>query len=253
MEFLQIAKSFVKPGHASVIMQKIATKLLERTSEDEKTRNRLWLENACEEFLPLALRLDASLWNETESFQKNLHSRAQQLLGQVDVNLGGGGHYPLLYFITRYFKPDVVVETGVSAGFSTQSFLKAMDANNSGHVYSSDFPFSRFKNPEQYIGMLVEPHLKKRWELYVKGDRDNLPKMIDQVSNIDIFHYDSNKSYSGRRFAMSLIEQSLTDDAIIVMDDIQDNLFFHDYVQKIDRPWKVFKFEGKYLGLIGIS
>ena len=32
----------------------------------------------------------------------------------------------LLYFFVRYFKPKVVLETGVAAGFSSLSILKAL-------------------------------------------------------------------------------------------------------------------------------
>tara|TARA_B100001989_G_C24234983_1_gene314440 strand:+ start:346 stop:477 length:132 start_codon:yes stop_codon:yes gene_type:complete len=36
------------------------------------------------------------------------------------------------------------------------------------------------------------------------------------------------------------------------MDDIQNNSFFHDYIKENNiSNWKVFKFHGKYLGIIG--
>ena len=36
------------------------------------------------------------------------------------------------------------------------------------------------------------------------------------------------------------------------MDDIQDNSFFYDYIKENNiSNWKVFKFNNKYLGIIG--
>ena len=36
------------------------------------------------------------------------------------------------------------------------------------------------------------------------------------------------------------------------MDDIQDNSFFYDYVlELVNSNWYIFKFEGKYIGVVG--
>ena len=51
---------------------------------------------------------------------------------------------------------------------------------------------------------------------------------------------------------MNYLKKYLNDDSIIIMDDIQDNSFFYDYV-KINKlkNFYVFKYENKYVGLIG--
>ena len=69
---------------------------------------------------------------------------------------------------------------------------------------------------------------------------------------VDFLHYDSDKRYFGRRFTMNYLKKYLNDDSIIIMDDIQDNSFFYDYV-KINKlkNFYVFKYENKYVGLIG--
>ncbi len=44
----------------------------------------------------------------------------------------------------------------------------------------------------------------------------------------------------------------LTENSVIIMDDIQDNSFFYDYIKENNiSNWKVFKFKNKYLGIIG--
>jgi hypothetical protein len=72
------------------------------------------------------------------------------------------------------------------------------------------------------------------------------------VEEVDLFHYDSDKSYSGRKFALTTISPSLNPQGIILMDDIQDNSFFYDYVEET-RPnsWYVFNFQKKFVGMIG--
>ena len=50
---------------------------------------------------------------------------------------------------------------------------------------------------------------------------------------------------------MEAVESHLAEDAVVVMDDIQDNLFFRERFAVDGKPWTVFSFEGKYLGLAG--
>ena len=77
--------------------------------------------------------------------------------------------------------------------------------NNAGYLYSSDFPYFRLAHPERYIGLLVQGNsLKIRWDLDIRGDSVALPEIADNLNHtaIDLFHYDSDKSYSGRDFAL---------------------------------------------------
>lgn len=128
--------------------------------------------------------------------------------------------------MARYYKPQVIVETGVAAGFSSQAFLSALEENGNGKLYSSDFPYFRLEDSEQYIGVLVEARLRVNWQLYVQGDEINLKAILPQVKQIDLFHYDSDKRYKGRNAAQALVKPKLSANAVLIMDDIQDNAFF---------------------------
>ena len=69
---------------------------------------------------------------------------------------------------------------------------------------------------------------------------------------MDVFHYDSDKSYSGRAHAMSLITERMSHQGLIIMDDVQDNSFFFDYITNNNiSEFSIFDFENKYIGLIG--
>lgn len=247
-----IVAQALKPSRFMVMLKKVVKRFLDKGGHHNNEENLQWLESNSTRFEDLAISLDAELWRETERVSQSLGEHAAAILENIEYNLGGGGAYPYLYFVTRYMEPECIVETGVAAGFSSYAFLLALHANQRGALYSSDFPYFRIPNPEKYIGVIVEEALKDRWTLYLDGDETNLPKIVNAAGKIDIFHYDSDKSYSGRKFAVSTIVHSISRGGVILMDDIQDNSFFYDYVEDANPDsWSVFKFQGKFVGMIG--
>ncbi len=247
-----VTRQALKPDHFIVMIDKLRERLIDLRWHCVNPENLKWVETHCSDFEDLAMRLDGALWAEAVAVSKTIKDNAQQTLQKIDQVLGGGGVYPFLYFITRYMQPDCIVETGVAAGFSSYAFLLGLQTNGRGTLYSSDFPYFRLPNPEQYIGIVVPDSLKPGWKLYTNGDKANLKKIISEINTIDIFHYDSDKTYSGRVAAMSMIEGRLSERGVILMDDIQDNPYFYNYVKK-RKPaaWRIFKFQGKYIGIIG--
>ncbi len=246
-------KSAMDPSKARVMIGKVIKRFTDTQGTIDPAQNKQWLAANARNLDDWLLKLDGGLRAEMQEFMGHLKQHANNVLTAIPYDLGGGGGVPLLYALTRILKPDNVVETGVASGFSSATFLAAMDKNASGHLYSSDFPYFRIPDPEKYIGVVVEDHLKNRWSLHVKGDAANLPAIVAAIkAPIDLFHYDSDKSYDGRMQAMDIIAPTLATDGIIIMDDIQDNCFFHDVVtQKTVKDWSVFSYEGKYIGVIG--
>lgn len=193
-----------------------------------------------------------ALADEALAFHTALNERSEKVLAAIPHPMGGGGVMALLYVVTRHLQPETVVETGVAAGFSSASFLAAMAENGKGHLYSSDFPYFRFANAASYIGVMVPDDLRARWDLLLKGDDTNIPDILARVTQVDLLHYDSDKSYIGRQRVLDLLQPKLAPDACIMMDDIQDNCFFHDYVMaRPGMPWAVVEYQGKYVGLAG--
>ena len=203
----------------------------------------------------LLKNIDESLFNSIKHDITNIETKANNKLKDVGLDLGGGGNYFLLYFLVRKFKPNIVLETGVAMGWTSLFILEALKINNSGKLYSSDFPYFRLKNPEKYVGCLVEEaDLRARWELYIQGDEFALPHITSLLGEdkINLFHYDSDKSYSGRQFALKTIRNNLSPECIIIFDDIQDNLHFKDLVEDTSFSYKVVEFQDKYVGIIGV-
>ena len=234
----------------SVMLRKVSRRFFDTQGRLGADENINWLNTNCADFETEAVRADPSLWTETGRFHDELSRSASEILAQIPHPIGGGGYYPMIYFLARILAPRTVVETGVAAGFSSAAILEAIRKNGVGHLWSSDFPYFRLPDPEQYIGIVVEDDLKVNWTLHTAGDEYNLPLIGEQTGEIDMFHYDSDKSYNGREWAMKLLQQRMTDATLVIMDDIQDNSFFHDLVATRDpRKWAVYSFEGKFIGV----
>lgn len=249
---INVLASALNPKRLPVMLKKITRRISDKKGMLSKSENLDWIRAHSSEFSEFANNLDPELWEEAQNYGKRLQRHAEVVLSEIEGKLGGGGAYHFLYFLTRYMKPDAILETGVAAGFSTHAFLSAIKKNSKGRLFSSDFPYVRLADPEKYIGVLVEEDLKSDWELFFDGDRSNLPEILKKIEKIDLFHYDSDKSYSGREFAMSQVEQRISQEGVIVFDDVQDNSHFHDYINERGIiSWKVFEYEDKYIGLIG--
>ena len=231
-------------------------KLLRRLERNTATSSLQWAKrNANITTEQLCLMIDANFFQNIKSDIIKIEAKANSKLEQVGLKLGGGGNYVLLYFLVTKFRPRIVVETGVAAGWTSLAVLEALEKNGDGNLYSSDFPYFRLENPEKYVGSVVESSaLKMRWNLDIRGDEFALPNIISLLGDkkINLFHYDSDKSYQGRKFALRTIKSNLANDCIIIFDDIHDNLHFKELVEDNSLSYKVVEFQGKYIGIIGV-
>lgn len=242
-----VALNALRPGYFPVMVGKLA-KRLESDTGPEATA---WARERAQPVEAYCRSIDGALWDEVRSSAQRMGHEASVQLQRMNLELGGGGAFPLLWFLVRRLRPTVVVETGVAAGWSSRAILEAMEENGEGTLYSSDFPYFRLKNPETYIGCLVPESLAGRWRLDARGDRKALPDILKACPEIGLVHYDSDKSYSGRHWAMAKLSSHLTDEAIVVMDDVHDNFFFRDWVTTTKAPFRILEFEGKFVGLAG--
>lgn len=250
MSWRNIAKNARRPGYAGEMLRKVSRRLERNTSVEALE----WAQSRVESWQLFCEEADTQLFGETQNFCAHFEAEARPKLDAVGLDLGGGGAYPLLYFLIRLKRPGCVVETGVAAGWTTAAMLEAMDRNGVGELMSSDFPYFRYSNPERLVGLLVSERLHGRWHLDIRGDRVALPQFVNALNNasIGMFHYDSDKSYTGRAFAIETIRRALDTQSIIVMDDIQNNLYFRHLLEREGLEGRVFEFEGKYLGVIGV-
>ena len=245
-----VARNMLRPGYLPEMCRKVATRLRERNAEQQRQLAIVWCKSHESDGEAWARDLNSAFWAEAMALREE-----QELLRKTHVDalgfpLAGGGFYTLLYFLTRLYMPEYILETGVAAGISSRGFLKAVSKNASGHLWSSDFPLFRLENPDQFIGVMVEHDLRKNWTFLTHGDRHNLPALLAQMPRVDFFHFDSDKSRSGRQFAWQQIRPKLHDNSVVIFDDIQDNFHFRDEILPNVKNWKIFAFEGKWIGLV---
>ncbi len=166
---------------------------------------------------------------------------------ECPVKMGGGGALELIYEACEYTQAKTVVETGVAYGWSSFAALQSLQKRN-GTLYSSDMPYLG-QNGDQYVGYIVPENLKANWKLFRHADKESLPKILAEVQEIDVVHYDSDKAYEGMFWAYNELYPRLRKGGVFISDDINDNSAFQDFCEKNGIEPTVVDFEGKYVGV----
>lgn len=165
------------------------------------------------------------------------------------ILMGGGGDLNLLYNLTLLPQVTNILETGVAYGWSSLAVLSALNDKGNGKLYSTDMPYAKLNN-ENYVGCVVPNNLKDKWELIRKPDRIAIPQILDKVMNFDLCHYDSDKSYSGRKWAYPIIWNNLNDNGWFISDDISDNSAFMEFCLDKNIDPIIIEYDNKYIGVI---
>lgn len=249
-----LARNALRSGYLHVMASKMVGRVTDRPHAARERAAIAWAAGRAHTADELGRAIDPDVWEEAKELAARLEEAGRDRLAVIEEDPHqGGGHAALLYLLVRVTEVEVAVETGVALGYSTAAILSAMCANGRGHLYSSDFPAFRHRDPEGHIGCLVDDDLRDRWTLDLRGDRKALDRIVQVVDRVDLFHYDSDKTYRARQRAVRRVEPLLAPDAVVMMDDIQDNLFFRDHVEARGVDYEVVEYEGKYLGIIGLA
>lgn len=168
----------------------------------------------------------------------NARSALQQLLTG-----GGRSRALLLYAAARLSKPQIVIETGCFTGWDSALLLAALERNEAGHLYTIDLPAKegRFSQtgvrsglpPGAGTGFLVPKHLKRFWTL-IRGDaRNELLPLLARTAKVDFFFHDSHHSYSHMMWEYTSVWPFLSDQGLLVSDDISWNTAFWDFARGV--------------------
>jgi len=176
--------------------------------------------------------------------------QAQNKVADCPVNMGGEGAISLLYHIVKENKAKSILETGVAYGWSSLAILLAIKDFDNALLISNDMPYIKMNN-EDYVGCVVPENLKSKWQLQRLADIKGIPLALKRFNNsIDLCHYDSDKSYTGRMWSSPILWKALKVGGLFISDDINDNLAFKHFCKSVDRKPIIIEHLGKYVGII---
>ena len=129
----------------------------------------------------------------------------------------------ICYALTRYLKPAVVLETGVSYGITSAIVLLALDRNNCGQLISIDLP--PLSDPlGEYTGFGIPEHLRKNWILHFGSTRQLLPKVEKKTTNMGLFISDSANIYTLQRYEFESVWRVLASGSVMIFNNISRKL-----------------------------
>lgn len=150
-----------------------------------------------------------------------------------------------LYGLVREFKPRTLVETGVCNGVSTAVILAALEVNDGGVLYSIDLPEytdtgyqegTFWKGKKGAVipkgnrpGWLIPDKYREHWHLILGRSQEELPRLLNKLSEIDFFLHDSEHSYECMTFEYQQAWKYLKQGGLLVSDDISWNSSFNDF------------------------
>mgnify|MGYP006072162981 CR=1 FL=1 len=175
------------------------------------------------------------------------YESSKALADAVNFGMGGAGNIDLIYSIVTQLKPQKILETGVSFGWSSLAILEGFSSLGQ-RLISTDMPYVGMGN-DNAVGVVVPKELKNQWQLIRDEDKRGLPKALELFDGkIDLCHYDSDKSYHGRMFAYPLLYEALNDGCWFVSDDIGDNVAFKDFCKAKGIEPEVIVENGRFVG-----
>jgi len=201
-----------------------------------------------------AITRQSNLRSFPELFTRELE-RANEVLLRAPIKLHGAGNLDLIYHLAEHVGATRAIETGVSAGWSSLAFSLSLRNRAGSKLVSTDMPYpGSSKEAARYVGCVFPDELRFMWDRIDAPDRVALPKALSILPEIDICHYDSDKSYDGRMWAYRLLWRALRPAGIFISDDVDDNLgFFHFCGEVHERPTivRVEATKGfKYIGIL---
>lgn len=137
---------------------------------------------------------------------------------------------PRMYALVRKLKPTNVVETGVCNGLSSFCVLSALERNGHGQLLSVDYPDEKRVPDGESPGWIVPDSLRHRWELTIGKSQEELPEMIDDIDQIDLFLHDTKASILDEE--LELVWSKIPIGGAVIADDVHDSDVFPRVVEQ---------------------
>lgn len=233
------------------VVDKVASKASALRHRDETEELRRWCAEQATDVTAFIAEFAPQLADEVDAFHQRAVAATEERMPAAGFAVTSGANVRLLHFLTRWLEPEVVVETGVAGGTSSWTILEALRVNGHGTLHSSDLPYLFKADAHRSVGAMVPEELRDGWDLRFGTDTTNLPRILAEVGHVDLFHYDSDKSYWGRERARKAIEPVLGARSVVVYDDVEENAHFRDLVAGRDAAsWRIFAEPTKFVGVL---
>lgn len=154
-----------------------------------------------------------------------------------------------LYALVRQVQPQVVVETGVCNGISSLCLLLGISDNGRGQLYSVDYPYHSDRDLETFRaetfdgyggaaippgkepGWIVPEDLRAAWALITGKSQRELPRLLTELEQIDLFLHDSEHSFPCMLFEYEIAWAWLRPGGALLSDDIHWNDAFQRFIE----------------------
>jgi predicted O-methyltransferase YrrM len=191
----------------------------------------------------------------TEQYMAGLRRQYHSQYNAGWVNLDAA---LFLYWLVRKLKPKTIVQCGVCNGLSSAFMVLALTANGAeGKLYGIDIP--PVFNPKEpswtgagqvyghtipegkTSGWIVPEAYRKRFEVREGDAKVLLPKLVENLSAIDLFYHDSDHTYNHMMFEFREANRKLARGGLVVADDISWNAALWDFADENSVPAYNFK------------
>ena len=221
-----------------------------KVTRDTKKKNEI-VQNWCNKnkisekkfYLKIGLKKVGNFFEEKKSYYNSARLKEKKL----DYKMGGMAHLNLIYNLIKHYKSQKILETGVAFGWSTLVFILAK--KNHSTLTSVDLSYPT-KSSYKFVGRALPSNFKKKFILLRGIDYYFLKFFNNQKKYFDFIHYDSDKSYLGRKKNYELIWKILKKKGCFVSDDISDNPAFYEFVKFNKLNYYILSSNSKFIGVV---
>ena len=237
---LRVLKSFGTIGVLSLIFAKISM-FFNRGNSKVGSHEELvalktfepeaLLEMLFEESIVVSSSLNLDYERYNQKFEERLNLGRNSFFDSI-YDLGPKTRY-LVFSIIRILKPFVVLETGVAAGASSNTFLAALRLNGTGLLESVDITSK--------VGELVDPIYREGWKVHVLSKfakKYSFTRIVKSLGSCEIFIHDSNHAPKWQMFEFREVCEFVPSVKFLIFDDVTPELL--DYVETHYPNFKIF-------------
>lgn len=147
------------------------------------------------------------------------------------------------YVAIRIMKPDIIIETGCAAGWTSALFLLVLHQNHKDDLFSIDLPPVAGQLSMDWTmpgnlqsGFLIPQELRSRWTLILGNAQSQLILLFEKIRQVDVFYHDSDHTYQHMMWEYASAWPYLSEQGLLISDDIGWNTAFWDFAIAMRRP-----------------